>query len=183
MPASIRCGRCTRTHSSVEDVRACYAAPQAASLVQSGSLELEPVRPSTNEALIVGLMPQVPDGYYAVQRDTSAQMVFMRLSQVKVDSRSRLAGCRKVQTIHGPNLELAWALFPDGRARSYTRLPIEESLLLLLANYQAAAKRYAKEIGKCARCNTRLTSDWRKHGIGPECVKHWPFMLEEEDPS
>lgn len=35
----------------------------------------------------------------------------------------------------------------------------------------AAMKLYGIELGKCGHCGRVLTSDWRKVGIGPVCVK------------
>lgn len=35
----------------------------------------------------------------------------------------------------------------------------------------AAMKLYGIELGKCGHCGRALTSDWRKVGIGPICVK------------
>jgi hypothetical protein len=130
---------------------------------------------------MLALVDAVPDGYYAVRADDEAPIRFLRLSTGK---RDQYKGWRKVQTIHGPNLDIAWTRRPDGSMRSY-KSGIEDDLLLLIANYQAAALRYAKEIGKCARCNTRLTSEWRKVGVGPECVKMpgWGFALNEREES
>lgn len=36
-----------------------------------------------------------------------------------------------------------------------------------------AVERYGQEIGACGICGRRLTSEWRKRGIGPVCAGRW----------
>lgn len=164
-------------HETVTQSKLCwarkYGTPVAAQVIRnSGSLA---ITKTSKLEMVVPLLSVVPDGYFAVQLDTNSKMHFVRLSTV-VRKDSPKLGYRRIQTIHGPDLDLAAEINLDGKVREYK--DITDTIMLIIANYQGAALRYAKEIGKCCRCNTRLTSDWRKVGIGPECVKHWPWVLE-----
>lgn len=141
----------------------------------AGSLSLSDDSDPVHQML--ALVDGIPDGYYAVRPSDEAPLRFLRLSRGKS---GQYKDWTKVQTIHGPSLDIAWTRRPDGSMRAY-KSGIEQDILLLIANYQSAALRYAKEIGKCARCNTRLTSDWRLVGVGPECVKHWPWVLARQE--
>lgn len=169
------------THQTVEQSRSCW------NLAYSGQ-SLWAVPPSGSAAYSTGekitrflpLIDEVPDGYYAVSEDD--EVTFIRVSRPTAKN-SKWLGVTVIQRVSGPDL-LRWAAIyppsqwnPERRVQVYDRR-VESALMLLIVDYQTAAFRYAEEIGKCARCNTRLTSDWRKIGIGPECVKHWPWMLE-----
>lgn len=235
MSASIKCGSCQSTHTSVAEVRDCHnlnhAATQApapepihklatpaqlkfiadlggdvedakhfsvraasvyiqqlknaadqlktATRAQTGSKSLEP-----QHALMqfLSLLESIPEGYYAVQPDTETPLSFLRLSRPKSKNISeRWKGTTKIQTIHGPNLDIAWACWPNGQVRSYKH-GIEDKIMLLISNFQSAALRYAREIGHCARCNLRLTDEQsRRRGVGPECIKHWPWAADNDE--
>lgn len=129
--------------------------------------------------MVKGLIKMVPVGYYAVQEYDGGHVDFLRLSQ---PSRGRFSGSIKVQTIHGSGfgakLELAVVLWSSDRFSVYKDTTIDP-LLLLCADYEGAALRYAEKIGRCCRCNAELTdgrSRW--YGIGPECEKHIPWMID-----
>lgn len=139
---------------------------------RSGSLQI--TQPSKLEQ-VFPLLSVVPDGYFAVQLDTDTKMQFVRISTVTRKD-AVLKGHRRIQTIHGPSLDIAASVSPEGKVREYK--DVTDAVLLIIADYQGAALRYAKEIGKCCRCNTRLTSDWRKVGVGPECVKYFGWAVE-----
>lgn len=156
----------------IKDLKTHTSVPQNGTPRRSGSLAV--TQPSKLE-MVLPLLSVVPDGYFAVQLDANSKMEFVRLSTVTHKDSLKL-GYRRIQTIHGPNLDLAAEINLDGKVREYKQ--IDDAVLLIIADYQGAALRYAKEIGKCCRCNTRLTSDWRKVGVGPECVKHWPWAVE-----
>lgn len=146
------------------------------------SVPAEPVRaaepltdPKTN--MIKGLIDSLPDGYYAAQLAEGEPVTFMRVSRPK---RGTFSGTVKVQTIHGENLMNAWVLWPSGKVSIYSRdrEGIKDALLLLLTDYRNAALRYAQLIGKCCRCNMRLTDDHSRHyGIGPICDKIWEWII------
>lgn len=129
--------------------------------------------------LLKGLIEMVPDGYYATQEYEGGHVEFIRVSSPKS---GQYRDSRKFQTLHGSGLgarlELAAVLWPSNKWSVY-KTGIVDYLLLLCTDYQGAAFRYAEKIGKCCRCNAELTdgrSRWL--GIGPECEKHWPWVIE-----
>jgi Family of unknown function (DUF6011) len=121
--------------------------------------------------LIVGMIDQLEDGYYAVQPDSNTPLTFMRVSR---PTYGKLKGYVKIQTQHSDTLIDRWLYNPAQtdplfRVRELDRT-IEPKILLLLANKRAAGRRYAHEIGKCHRCNKKLTDHRSRHyGFGPEC--------------
>lgn len=128
----------------------------------------------------------VEDGYYAAQAHEGAHITFIRISRPK---HGKYNGCIKVQKQLGSGFGIRLVdeliFYPDGRVSVYSA-SIEEPLMLVIADKYGCARRYAKERKMCARCNAELTdSRSRKYGIGPECVKHWPWMIalvdEEEE--
>lgn len=48
---------------------------------------------------------------------------------------------------------------------------IKQVIALIAEDALEASKRYGIEFGECGRCGRGLTSEWRKAGIGPVCVK------------
>ncbi len=53
----------------------------------------------------------------------------------------------------------------------------DDMLRLIVMDYKRAAMLYAQELGECARCGIKLTDEQsRLQMVGPECVKHWPWM-------
>lgn len=71
----------------------------------------------------------------------------------------------------------AWA--PDGELKlNYHPAPLIV-LEALVASPKEAAYAYAEKLGRCARCGVSLTDEEsRTNMVGPECVKHWPWMPE-----
>ena len=129
-------------------------------------------------AMIVGLIDQIPHGYFAVQKESGAAIDFIRISRPKPGAKTRFAGSTKFQTQHGPRLEVAGVLWPSGQFSIYDhRLP--ELLLQVVADYRSCAMLYAEKIGQCMRCNAELTDDRsRFYGIGPECENYWTWAIE-----
>lgn len=130
----------------------------------------------------VELLKMVREGRYAVRPDSDTPWTFIRISIGK--GRSRWKDCIKVQTKHGPNLsEPKLIVYPSGQAQILRgQYDIEDALLLIIADQQGAARNYAKVLGECARCGLDLTDpESRRIGVGPECVKHWPHMVELAD--
>ena len=123
------------------------------------------------------LLARVPDGYYAPFLDEKFKLNFFRLSRPK---RGKYMGCTKIQKVIGDRLEDIWMLWPDGTISIYSNW--EDDILAIIVDYSGAARRYAKEKRKCCRCNTNLTDERsRKYGIGPECEKYWPWIIDEVD--
>lgn len=129
-------------------------------------------------AMIAGLIDAIPDGYFAVEEYDGGHVDFMRISRPK---RNKYAGSIKIQTQHGDRLEVRAAKWPSGTLSIYDQRVVR-MLLLLVADYRTASMRYARKLGRCCRCNAELTDDRSRHyGIGPECEKVFPWVIEEVD--
>jgi hypothetical protein len=135
-------------------------------------------------ALIIGMLPQLDTGYYAVQRDPEHPHIdFVRVSR---PTYGKWSGAVKVQTQHSEELIERWAYFPpkDGQPDRVVILSreIEDIILRLLANKRAAMRLYADKIEKCCRCNKKLTDERsRYYGFGPECEESLEGMKDEID--
>lgn len=140
----------------------------------------EPVKTKRDQQLdmLAELIKVIPDGYFATQIEEGERINFVRISRPK---RNRYAGSIKVQTQHGPRFENAAALWPSGKWSVWDSRVID-FLLLLVVDFKGCALRYARTINKCCRCNAALTDERSRHyGIGPECEKHSPWVIEEVD--
>lgn len=130
--------------------------------------------PDPRIGVLQGMIDLVPDGYFAVTPDATVAPTFLRLSTPRT---GKYKGSRKVQTQHGPRLEVE-AYFPTWGTMRVYRQTILDHLLLLVADYQGSALRYSSIIGKCCRCNAALTDERsRYYGIGPECEKIWEWVI------
>lgn len=134
------------------------------------------------QKMIAELLKGVPDGRFAVRLDESDPWKFVRISRPKENARSHYRGSIKVQTQHGPSLsDPKFVVWPSGQISCY-EYSIEDTLLLLVADFRGAARAYARELGRCCRCATELTDSKSRHyGIGPECEKEWPWIIEMVD--
>lgn len=202
---SMRCRNgIPHTHETAEESRACWNSSllertNATRLtptprVQTHSLSSAPPSGSASyrggEKILkfLPMLEQVPEGYYAVQPDTVTPLFFLRVSR-PTRKDSKLLGCTVIQRVSGPDLDRGaivhppsdWAPEQGPRVTLYDHR-VEDAVLLLVCDHMGAARRYATEIGKCARCNLRLTDVRSRHyGIGPECERHWPWMIANVD--
>lgn len=127
------------------------------------------------------LLRMVEPGRYAVRADSAHPYTFVRIS---IGKTAKYKDAIKVQTQHSERLsDPKMVVWPSGKVSLYD-VTIEDPLLLVIADRQGAARAYARELGRCARCGVELTDEQsRRYGIGPECIKHWPWMavLAEEE--
>lgn len=132
----------------------------------------------TVEAVPKFLLDRVPDGRYAVPGRGSDTLVFLRVSRPK---RGSYKDTIKIQEQIAETLKTVYTVWPSGKISRYVHW-IDGSLISLVANYKFAAALYGQEIEQCCRCGVTLTDERsRKYGIGPECEKHWPWVIEEVD--
>lgn len=130
--------------------------------------------------MLQSLLTIVPDGYFATQLQDGDKINFVRISRPKLGVKT-FGGSIKIQTQHGPTLDLA-AVYWQSKLWSVYKPAVIDTLMALVVDFQGCALRYSREIGKCARCNLSLTDPRSRHyGIGPECEQHWPWMLEMVD--
>jgi len=121
------------------------------------------------------MLIQLRDGYYASRLDSTRPYVFFRVSRPKS---GRYKGAIKIQTQHGPELKMALEIWKESEVY-WTNMSVEEQLLLVVVDPNGCSIAYAEEIGHCMRCNTELTDERsRWFGIGPECEKHWPHIID-----
>lgn len=124
--------------------------------------------------VLVPLLSLVPDGYYAAQLAEGMEMHFIRVSRPKD---GQYKDCIKIQKMYGTGpgssdyrLDNAVVIWPSGRVSVYM-ISLEDPINLVIADYKAAARLYAKEKKRCLRCNASLTDPVsRKYGLGPECI-------------
>jgi hypothetical protein len=125
------------------------------------------------------LLDRVPEGYYCPLLDESRKLHFFRVSRPKTGT---YRGTIKIQKVIGSvgshRLETIWVRWPAGDISVYADW--EDEILGIITDYSGSARRYAKELGHCCRCNAELTDERsRRFGIGPECEKYWPWIIEE----
>lgn len=156
--------------------------------VKGASLYIERLKRDRKKASVISDAPNrkqtkiplemlhaVPDGYYASQQDSTRPHTFFRVSRPKSGN---YKGALKIQTQHGPELNLALTIYPGDRVY-WSNLAVEDDLLLVVVDPNGCAIAYNEQIGNCMRCNTELTDERsRWFGIGPECEKHWPQMID-----
>lgn len=98
----------------------------------------------------------VPEGHFAVEYEG-----VLRFYRVKKATKGRWAGRTFVNRLSSENYVMI------SRAES------DAARVLIDAAPQAAAERYAREIGRCYACNRQLTdAESRRLGIGPECRRN-----------
>jgi hypothetical protein len=138
--------------------------------------------------MLKGLLQAIPSGYFAVEEAEGMHTDFIRISRPRPGgAHKKFAGAVKIQSQHGDSLALRAAYWPE---TGYFRIfqshvaghGILDALMLLVTDYQGAAIRYGRRIGKCCRCNAHLTDDESRHyTIGPECKNYWPWVHETID--
>jgi len=148
--------------------RARQAAQPQPSVIQDA-----PNRRTTKIPL--AMLHAVPDGYYATQQDSTRPLTFFRISRPKS---GKYKGALKIQTQHGPDYKMALEVWPGDRLY-WTNMAVEDDLLLVVVDPNGAGNTYSEEKKRCRRCNTELTDERsRWFGIGPECEKYWPHVID-----
>lgn len=176
--ASIKCGNCKATHGSAAEVKLCYFPPVATQPVDWGKenlrspYETKGVAYSTTRwakdamprstgavATIERQKPagRVPEGRYAIKGADGA-VKFYRVTHGKENG--KWAGYTFVE-----------AQASDDHWPIRNRTAREAILRAIGADVAGAMALYGTEIGKCGHCGRKLTSEWRKKGIGPVCAQ------------
>ena len=121
------------------------------------------------------MLDLIKEGNYATRASATEPYVFFRVTR---PSAGKYKGAFKVQTRHSDQLRLAYVHWPSGRD-TVIRPNIKESLLVLIADQDAAARAFARELGCCCNCGRSLTDERsRWYGIGPECETFRPDVIE-----
>lgn len=134
-------------------------------------------------AMLEALLPSIPEGMYAVREYEGGHIDFIRLSKPK---NNKWKGSLKIQTLHGGfgdgKYQTRAALWLDSGNLWVGHQPIIPVLLLLATDHMTASMLYARESRRCMRCNAVLTDERSRHyGIGPECEKIRPDVIERVD--
>jgi hypothetical protein len=171
---------------------ATYSAPRPAEPISvmpdQDEYAVTPKVMSPKERLtpMLPLLVNVKDGYYAAEVGDGRynDLKFFRVSRPKT---GQYAGTTKIQWQIADNWRIAILVRANGTYWKPSDAPAmaEDYVLAIMVDATGCARRYAKEIDKCCRCNTSLTDERSRHyGIGPECEKHWPHIIQlvdEED--
>lgn len=143
---------------------------------------------STSLGIPAEMLFDIREGRYAVSRNGTNSLDFVRLSHVKAKpgKQVRFAGCLRVQTQHGDQLKDRAFISPKGEVRLTSQTMPADTLtqifMLIIVSQRDAAIRYGREKGMCCRCGKQLTDERSRHyGIGPECEKHWPEVIDDTD--
>lgn len=124
--------------------------------------------------VLTPLLKLVPEGYYASQLDDDSELHFLRVSRPES---GQYKDCIKIQKMYGTapgmsdyRLENVFILWPSGKVSVY-KASLEDPINLLIADYKAAGRLFAKKKKRCLRCNASLTDSVSlKYGLGPECI-------------
>lgn len=138
-------------------------------------------RPAPRPTTIVpiDLLKAVRDGRYAFRPDANTKWSFVRISRPK---NGRMKDCIKIQTQHGDDLTDRMTVYPSGHVWLPAPHMIESVLLGIIVDQTQCAIDYGREIGRCCRCGKSLTDERSRHyGIGPECEKVWPHLIDTVD--
>lgn len=188
----VKCGKCKGWHATAQRVRECYFPPQSkvppATVEQGRALRVNkeskmsdhwtsaPNRVATKIPMM--FLEDLRDGYYAARQQDDHAYTFFRVSRPK---RGLYKGCLKIQTQHGPDYQLVMVVRPDQSVTVFN-FAVEDELMIVCLDQPNCAFAYAEKMEACMRCNTELTDERsRYYGIGPECEKHWPHMIELVD--
>jgi len=192
---SVKCGHCQNHHQTVADVKACSTRtrgigdvlPQEVpGLVAAADVFRRPTNDAerAEEARQAALVP-TRSTWAAVDalRTKVAEHLHYETKQggttkrvghfaVRVDGSDNLKFLRVKKVLSGKH---AGRVFVDSMG-SDTGYPVKAPgtltmyLNAVLADPDAAAKRYADELGQCSDCGRDLTNEEsRRRGIGPDC--------------
>jgi hypothetical protein len=134
--------RWTYDEASAEITRLTSTTPRRSAVTQDPRLDM-----------VKAMIDLVPDGYYAVQQQAGDHIDFLRISRPK---KRQYAGTTKVQTQHGPTLDVEAVLWPSGKWSVYKN-GVVDMLMLLVTDHHTAAVRYAEKLHRCMRCTAELT--------------------------
>lgn len=139
----------------------------------------EPKKVDPRLEMLSSLIGNIPNGYFAVREQETDPLVFIRLSR---PDRGKFKGCVKIQTQHSDVLELALVRYPSSARWYVYRGSVIDKMLLVCLDPSGAQLQYARELGHCCNCNKTLTDERSRHyGIGPECEKFRPEIIDRVD--
>lgn len=153
----------------------------------------QPERKSTMQQSRIGIPVEmlfaIREGRWAVSPEGTTDLTFLRTHVIKPykNGRSRAyQGWMKVQTQHSDDLIDRALISPQGEVKMVSHTMnsqrLTELLLTIITDQKAAAIRYGQAKEQCCHCGKTLTDERSRHyGIGPECEKGWPEVIDEVD--
>jgi hypothetical protein len=175
----IICGRCKERHSSVAQVRACYAGAQAtpvASAVRTAPATIDPfdcAEPRDTSPPAVD-PKEIPASHYALANERGE----VEFYAVDVPSKGKWEGFRFVERLYGApgtwrEVKLRGAAAMAVLARiirdSYT-----DEARGVLSGPLASAVRYSRTFTACAACSSPLSDpESIARGLGPVCARRF----------
>lgn len=128
--------------------------------------------------MVTGMLKGIPDGNYAAQAEEGDRIDFLRITR---PDKGKFKGALKVQSRHSDTLRTDAVLWPSGIWSVYYSYVVD-ALLMVVADRRGCMRLFAKELGQCCICGKSLTDERSRHyGIGPECEKDHPEIIEEVD--
>jgi hypothetical protein len=111
------------------------------------------------------VLPEGPTRYAVQQGDK--KLVFIKVDRIPDSKPVSYAGNIYVKEQHGPSTGDRLGRQLKGQTYVGAKADVLQSIL---QDPEAAAKRYATELGLCYRCNSELTDEAsRATGVGPDC--------------
>lgn len=132
------------------------------------------------QILPLSMVKRIRPGRYAVPNNDNTEYIFMRISMPR-----KYKGHLLVSSKHSDSWYRRVMYAPDGKVVSHNNqaikgMSLSDILISIVADQTTAAIEYATRANECARCGRELTDDRSRHfGIGPECEKNWPHIINE----
>lgn len=185
--AKIKCGHCSTYsngiyHNSRFEVRACAERHYNPTSQRIANVRAQVATPRPNEWSLStprAMVEAIRDGRYAVSLTGGTEkdhFTFMRITRHKTGKR---AGQMIVQTQHSETYKPYITFYPGGTFwMNQNKQSLDHALLMVAADPFTSAMNYARILNVCSRCGKTLTDERsRYYGIGPECEKHWPEII------
>lgn len=175
-----RCAHCLGKHHTAREGRFCAHLKQKPQPVAANVKAAPPEDPwkfKTPRAMVENM--QI--GRYAVAPyggdDPKNDFVFIRVVRPITGKKS---GQIILQTQHSDAYKMRLIIYPSGQLTFFTHVDdrLDRAVMMVAADPYTATMKYAEILDVCCRCGKTLTDNRsRWYGIGPECEKHFPDVI------
>ena len=194
---SIRCGRCSKRHASVDEVRACYNGQTVDSTPEALPASERATTKQVDFLLkLVARLGGEPNraGYESLSKRAISAKIDEALESLKHQPKAQTTSVADLPKVedghyavksHTGNNDLDFYRIKNGRRPGIVFIdvvvgghpdqPVARAIrarvmAAIAKDPQTAAKAYADAIGNCYKCNRHLTDETsRALGIGPQC--------------
>lgn len=176
-----RCAHCHGRHHTAREGRFCAHQKQNPKQVAANTKATPTTEDVWKFKTPRSMVENMQIGRYAVAPyggdDPKNDFVFIRVVRPKTGKK---AGQIIVQTQHSDAYKPRLVIYPSGRAIFLTHVDerLDRAVMMVAADPYTATMKYAEILDVCCRCGKSLTdkkSRW--YGIGPECEKHFPDVI------